>query len=141
MRTESDFIDTIVRLIRLTHQEKLVWVKEESGNTLLAPTYTAEINGLRFSLEDARDHPAFSEVQNHKDVSLLDAALSGATFGDVLFGSLRAPVYRLVITDLWKDEVIVSPPLLAADDLVVIIRGYDLEKLEEINRRLDAELG
>ena len=126
MREEADFVGTIVRLMRLTHQRKLEWYREASasdspfvmlrGDTF-TPTYTAEIKNMHFCLEDSRRRPE----------SVLD--------------SFRvAPSYRLIISDLEKDVEIVSPPLQAANDLAAIVGGYDLVQLEEINRRLDAEL-
>ena len=119
MREESDFVGTIVRLMRLTRQDKLEWHRTTPSSPAdgLAPTYTAEIKNMHFCLEDSRRRPE----------SVLD--------------SFRvAPSYRLIISDLEKDVEIVSPPLQAANDLAAIVGGYDLVQLEEINRRLDAEL-
>ena len=57
MKADSDFVGTIVRLMRLTHQGKLEWYREASasdsplimlrGDTF-TPTYTAEIKNLHF---------------------------------------------------------------------------------------------
>lgn len=148
MRADSDFVGTIVRLMRLTHQGKLEWYKEASASDSsfvmlrgdgLAPTYTAEIGTLHFSLKDASRRPEFGKTSTggvrlgEEYILVTPDAISLRPFD-------KAPTYRLVITDQMNDEVIVSPPLQAVDDLAAIVRGYDEEKLEEINRRLDAEL-
>ena len=146
MRADSDFVGTIVRLMRLTHQRKLEWYREASasdspfvmlGGDTFTPTYTAEIKNLHFSLEDVSKRSEFGKTFDHKD-NVHSDILKGVLGSDISFG--KAPRYRLVITDQINDEVIVSPPLQAVDDLAAIVRGYDEEKLEEINRRLDAEL-
>ena len=148
MRADSDFVGTIVRLMRLTHQRKLEWYREASasdspfvmlrGDTF-TPTYTAEIKNLHFSLEDASRRSEFGKTFDHKD-NVHSDILKGVSILGAGFSFGKAPRYRLVITDQINDEMIVSPPLQAVDDLAAIVRGYDEEKLEEINRRLDAEL-
>ena len=134
MRAESDFVGTVVRLMRLTREGKLEWHRATSPSPGdgLVPAYTAEIGNLRFSLEDVRNRSTAFAYTGTSDVS-----------GTVAVGvySRKAPNYRLIISDLEKREEIVSPPLQVADDLAAVVRGYDQDKLEEINRRLDAELG
>lgn len=140
MKTESDFIETIVRLMRLTHQGKLVWVKEEdSSSERQIPTYTAEINGLHLSLEDGLRRAELGDVDRRK-VSDSVYGVDSDKFIILDSDAFNHPVYRLVVNDLSKDAEIISPPLHAADDLVAIIRGHDPDTLEEINRRLDAAL-
>ena len=111
MKEEADFVSTIVRLMRLTRQGKLEWSTQDG----LVPSYFAKIKNLNFKLEHV----------GHRSM-------------DPLVGVV--PRYRWVISDLEKEEEIVSLHLRAANDLAAIVRGYDEIKLEEVNRLLDAEL-
>ena len=127
MKDEADFVDTLVRLMRLTDEGKITWkeepeVPQTSALAPLAPTLTTEVNGLRFRLEDARRRLNPLEKNYERLVSNL---------------WLR---YRLVILDEQReDEPVVSPPLQAATDLADSIRGGK-GRLGDINRRLDEVL-
>ena len=119
MTQGAGFVETAVRLMRLTRHKKIGWREEigEPDRALFAPTLTGEVNGLRFWLEDARRRIQPSEAGYEWSPSYLR--------------------YRLVILD--GEEEVVSPPSQAASDLASIIRD-ERGRLIEINRRLDEML-
>ena len=118
MTQGAGFVETVIRLMRLTRHKKIEW-REETGEpdrASFAPTLTGEVSGLRFWLEDARRRIQPSEA------------------GYDWSPSYQRCRYRLVILN--GEDEIVLPPSQAASDLASIIRD-ERGRLIEINRRLD----
>ena len=127
----EEFIGTVVRLMRLTRENKITWRRERprSDATDYAPTLVAEVSGLRFQLEDARRRVERADLFGNVDEVMADA----------LRGRLS---YRLVISEQEANKVLVSPPMQAASDLAAIVERHLTPevKLSDVNRRLDEVL-
>lgn len=120
MTPETDFIDTVVRLMQLTREGKLAWEKQKARPSLHGQSgYRAEIGGISFSLEDAGFNLAERMREYH---------YTGETESS----------YRMVIED--ENGRLTSPPLRAVSDLVALIQRREKDVLQSINKKLDAEL-
>jgi hypothetical protein len=131
---ESDFLTTIKELMRLTREGVLDWSVDHSPGPFFEPsgsqypdrlpTYRAEYENLKFTIEDAAPY-ALQKIIPNTSISKERRKINPGSR------------YRLVIRDKDDSSTVSSTPMKPIDDLVSIIeKKPKKEKLKDINDKL-----